>query len=507
MFSLEFDIALCFHSRHLPTIALPWIDRCLTRAWPSRSVLQSIINEGIHLVPIANRQTNDLEWRISFSQAEQKLVYSMNHCQFLCYGLMKIILKEVISDELLCSYFMKTILFWRIQEKGSSTPLVPTALLQHVWFCFKSLLQCVYHGYLPNFFIPENNMFVGKVVGAQQISLYQKLETFYEMGVAFLLHSPTLREILIPTLSDPHFIMPTGESNLKSEIDIDIAFNSESAGFKSVTRESDLLSNIMNLYVIDQLLLTCQNVVFHEKLINALVSTSMSLKVQYYPVSNKRKYTIDKSIINMLDLVFKLGCVSDGLYLALYLYDTGRYQTALDITDRVKQRLSQPHIMCYVVNVLRYNESVGGQSMLTKFRKAWARGIDLFEAFTYIKELKLEQEVSKTNGMPVIYLSPFVTVHMLSVLCHYRLGNRSQYLQSLTDLQTLLLYDDGRCVPIRDRELSWQVLGICQHVVGDLHGALQSYQESLKWEPFYKIRIATETRIGFVKTQLRLNST
>jgi hypothetical protein len=118
---------------------------------------------------------------------------------------MKIILKEVISDESLCSYFMKTILFWRIQE-NSSILWVSSTLLQHVWLCFKSLMHCVYTGYLPNFFIPENNMFAGKVVGAQQMSLYQKLESFYDIGIAFLLHSPTLREILIPALSDPHFV-------------------------------------------------------------------------------------------------------------------------------------------------------------------------------------------------------------------------------------------------------------------------------------------------------------
>jgi hypothetical protein len=73
--SIECDMALCFHSHHWPLPALPWIERCLTRAWPSRIVLHTIIHEGFHLVPIAGRQTienSDLEWRISFSLAEKK---------------------------------------------------------------------------------------------------------------------------------------------------------------------------------------------------------------------------------------------------------------------------------------------------------------------------------------------------------------------------------------------------------------------------------------------------
>jgi hypothetical protein len=502
--SKEADIALCFHSRHLPLPALLWVDRCLTRAWPSRSVLQTIIDEGFHLVPIAHRQTNensDLEWRISFSQAEQKLVYSMNHCQFLCYGIMKIILKEVISDELLCSYFMKTILFWRIQE-SSSIPWLPSTLFQHVWFCFKSLMLCVYTGYLPNFFIPENNMFAGKVIGAQQVSLYQKLESFYDIGVAFLLHSPTLREILIPALSDPHFVMPTGESYLKSEIDIDIVHYRENFRVMASIFESDFLMNMMELNVIDQLLTNCHNVILHESLVNVLLSTAMSLKTQSFCVSKKKRHTNDRTIIHMLGLVTKLGCVSDGLYLALYLYYTGRYQTALTVTGRVKQRLSQPHIMYWdTVDIQRYSEAVGGQSMVTKYREAWARDVVFNEQFTYIDELRLEQEVSKSKGLPNLFLSPFVTVHMLSVLCHYRLGNRSQYLQVLTDLHTLLLHDDGRYIDLDERDLSWQILGICQHVMGDLHRALQSYHESLRQRLCNKIQTATETRIRLVSLQ------
>jgi hypothetical protein len=361
-------------------------------------------------------------------------------------------------------------------------------------------MKCVYTGYLPNFFIPENNMFAGKVIGAQQVSLYQKLESFYEIGVAFLLHSPTLREILIPALSDPHFVMPTGESYLKSEIDIDIVHYLENQRFMSAMYASDFLLNMMYLNVIDQLLTNCHNVILHDRLVNVLLSTAMSLKTQSLCVSKKKRHANDRTIIHMLGLVSKLGCVSNCLYLVLYLYDTGRYQTALTVTERVKQRLSQPHIMYNTVDTQRYSEAVGGQYMLTKYRKAWASHISLFEKFTYIEELRLEQEV---NTVYILDLPPFVAVYMLSVLCHYRLGNRSQYLQSLTDLHTLLLNDDaGRYVPLPLRDLSWQILGICQHVVGDLHGALQSYHESLRHEPFHKIQTAAETRINLVNKEL-----
>ncbi|XP_062588845.1 uncharacterized protein LOC134250496 [Saccostrea cucullata] len=123
----------------------------------------------------------------------------------------------------------------------------------------------------------------------------------------------------------------------------------------------------------------------------------------------------------------------------------------------------------------------------------------------YIEELYLEQNVSQHNGDTLLSVSPFVIVEMLSVLSHYRLSNRSRCLKSLTDLQTLLLYDDGIYVPLELRDLSWQILGICQHVVGDLHGALHSYEESLRQQPYNRIKEATQIRIECVKQQLQEN--
>jgi hypothetical protein len=38
--------------------------------------------------------------------------------------------------------------------------------------------------------------------------------------------------------------------------------------------------------------------------------------------------------------------------------------------------------------------------------------------------------------------------------------------------------------------------------VGDLHGALRSYQESLRQEPFHKIQRATEIRIELAQSEL-----
>ncbi|XP_062616900.1 uncharacterized protein LOC134278618 [Saccostrea cucullata] len=337
--TLEFDQAACFASIYWPKQTRDWFDRCQRHTWPPVLVLEKILRNGFHCVPIGSKivsTSNELEWRLSFSQAEQQLVCIMNHTQFLCYGLLKIFLKDVINfrvEPRLCSYFMKTTMFWMIQL--GHLIWLPNRLLDCFWKCFKYLIYCVYEGDFPNFFIPQNNMFINKMVADTRASLLQQLYQYYRMGVTCLLLSPTLKSILEPALSSPSFVLSTAE----------------------------------------------------------------------------------------------------GEFITLYYYRTAKYEKALHIIYLSKQRLSEDNIIYF------------------------------------------------------------------NTVDRHRLGNRSQCLQSLTDLQTLLLCDDNVYALLETRDIAWQILGICQHIVGDLYGALQSYEVSLRQYQYNKIQEATLIRIECVKEQ------
>ena len=94
-------------------------------------------------------------WILSFSREEQQLVFSIDHCQFLCYVVLKIFFKEVINstenESCLCLYFMKTIVFWVIQSDNHMS-CVPENLLMCFWTCFKVLISWDNRGECPNFF-------------------------------------------------------------------------------------------------------------------------------------------------------------------------------------------------------------------------------------------------------------------------------------------------------------------------------------------------------------------
>lgn len=199
---ISYDDAYGFGSDFWPPSASSWIERC--HAWPSPHVVENIVRNGCHFVAIGHKLGNhiDNEWRISFTQAEKKLVYSMNHTQFLTYGLLKLVLNEKINiglkdeDKLLCSYQIKTVVFWAIQQN----PLhqwCPQKLLAGFWVCFKLLIKWVYEGVCPNFFIPQNNMFLTKIHGSAQVNLFKQLYRDYEeySDIAFI-SSPTIRRII-----------------------------------------------------------------------------------------------------------------------------------------------------------------------------------------------------------------------------------------------------------------------------------------------------------------------
>lgn len=153
---VEHDIALCFHCHHWSRLTCFWRKRCTLHNWPPNHVFDDILRNGCHIVSVGSKMAaaeNELELRLSFSHAEQKQVYAMNHTQFLCYGLLKIFLKEIINhtvkEPFLCSYFAKTTMFWLIQI-GHIT-WCPNNLLDCFWKCFKYLLHCVRDGVMQNF--------------------------------------------------------------------------------------------------------------------------------------------------------------------------------------------------------------------------------------------------------------------------------------------------------------------------------------------------------------------
>ncbi|XP_052711984.1 uncharacterized protein LOC128186240 [Crassostrea angulata] len=501
---LEYDTAICFVCDSWPVSASSWIDRC--HSWPASKVVGDIVRNGCHFMAIGHPlgPHEHKEWRISFSQAEYKLVYSMNHCQFLTYGLLKLILKEVINhqseetNKLLCSYHMKTTIFWAIQQ-NILPHWCPQNLLAGFWVCFKLLLRWVYKGICPNFFIPQNNMFLTKVYGSAQNRLFLQLHELYKKGLACLLQSPSIRSYIIDVLYNPRLSICTDESITRLEVDFDIQLITE---FKSVeTLDANLcyLTNV--IHIIEQYVESPKSLyqVVTLPRLTALIfqQTAFLLQNMYTNKrANKQMYIADKIPCHMLKLAAKFGCISDMLYIAMYYYKTFSYREALCIIEMTKVKLAQPYLMYYGhVDRERYTEAVGGQSWSTKMRQAVAVDMELGTRICYVSELIPEQQSALQKGKARTLIIPvFVMLHFLEFLC-YRHIDTTLSQTALDELQVLVHHDRGLYVHDLLRDISWEILGICQQITGNLQAALYSYQQSLTHDPYNNIQTATQGRI------------
>ena len=183
----------CIHCAFWPKNALEWRVRPRNFGWPKQDDVLSITNFGFHLVAVGHphSETKLMEWRISFSIAERILVWSFNHIQIQCYAFMKIILKLFIKarcnpeNQILCSYFIKTFLFWKYE-----TTDVNFWREDNFRECMKYLLlefsKCIRDGMLRHYFIPEFNLLSVKLTPAAQHELLQLFDIIIESDISIL---------------------------------------------------------------------------------------------------------------------------------------------------------------------------------------------------------------------------------------------------------------------------------------------------------------------------------
>ncbi|XP_052075908.1 cyclic GMP-AMP synthase-like [Mytilus californianus] len=123
---------------------------------------------------------------MSFSVGEKFLINTFTHTQLLCYVLLKILLKNSINidsgcKELLCSYHMKTVLFW-VSEELPLSEWRPENLTSCFMRCLRRLIYFVEYSMCPHYFIPENNLFENKMNGQSREILLNKLYIFNSYG-------------------------------------------------------------------------------------------------------------------------------------------------------------------------------------------------------------------------------------------------------------------------------------------------------------------------------------
>jgi hypothetical protein len=154
------DIVPAFLATGWPSVANAWISR--DRLWPNQGVISDILKYGYHLVVKTPKESErpDLDFRLSFSHAELALSKELNDVQRECYRCFKfyhLTLTQNIEPKTFATYFLKTILFWAVEETGmefwSSENRGACVMM-----LLGKLLKALENKFLPHFFIPDFNL-------------------------------------------------------------------------------------------------------------------------------------------------------------------------------------------------------------------------------------------------------------------------------------------------------------------------------------------------------------
>ena len=485
----EVDDAYCLESDVWPTIARSSILRLNQSSWPRSNIIRSIVSDGVLFVPIGAKLSTfeNVEWRMSFSLAEKRLIHSMNHTQLLCYALLKLFLKEVIDTNeeikgLLCSYFMKSALFWEITS--SPNPWNPSSLLSCFWKCFRRILQWLSCSYCPNFFIPESNMFEGKIEGENRWKLLQYLTYLHQEGFRCLLRfssfttRPSIADVLngkgiiaekptcktciaLATLSEGKNSCPLGE--------IGRGLNKEIACLKLYQFLQTSGSGLEQFFIRTWL---------HKSLTQICVVRSR--QALFYQGSNISCYKDYVQSMKVLD-----ECRQDSachyLYQAMTCYNAGKYGLTIKLAQRAKKAIFSQGSIC----LLELDSSLHD-----KFREAGSEllpietvmkncGIGLL-SFLTIPEFLIETLGSKEAGFGNNHkLPPAICALFLQHLCYNKLGQIRERDESLYELSLIIKHDPNYSCEEHVHSMSWQILGICQQTNGDDWAAFRSYRMAL----------------------------
>lgn len=478
------DLALCLRSKSRITQANKWITRP-NNAWPGYEVKKTVIKHGVLFVPVGVKGSTkeESEWRISFSAGEKFLIYSFTHTQLLSYVLMKM-LKDVISrflhcQELLCSYFMKTIVFW-LSEETPPKKWRPENLISCFMRCFSRLIYCVEYSVCPHYFIPENNLFRNKIKGQARLILLENLYTLKTCGWHCLIHSGKISNI-------PYFMNLTSYIHKKpSYSHVNIMKKIFFSVMYLVERHPRASADLEN--VIHMILSTDSSKIkyFYVYYLSKMFSGSAQRLPFHDKCGNKSAYKQYKTCISTL---LKGNCydtVSGWLFLASFIYRTKQYKTVLRILEYSLMKCSSEKF-CVDLNLSNIPNDLLN---LYIFRKMYI--VQLFKilrvnCITFYKRSSLIPDEIQNNE--TLRIPPVVFAHFLRSLCYYHLNDTRQTMNSLHDIQ-LTIEENYLIGGTGQKGEAYAILGILFQIIGDKNSARQAFMQSIEFYPEPDMNIA-----------------
>ncbi|VDI01960.1 Hypothetical predicted protein [Mytilus galloprovincialis] len=419
----EYDGAICFRCNEWVTAAQQWIHRSRT-TWPHYTLVSAAVQYGVLFVPIGckNSPKEDLQWRISFSVTEKLLIHSFTHTQLFCYALLKIILKDIIKPrhgDLLCSYFLKTIMFW-LSEEISPLEWIPESMNVCVLNCIRRLIYCVEYKTCLHYFIPEYNLFEERFTEEEHKTLMDTLKSIYESPWTSIFDTSPFQTIRLESTNRKNMILSVSELSCLTYIQrVMCTSPSNSVLFKRLMNGNDrIFKRKMDAFLL------------------SLYSGASMQSLTFYNLNdgNNSFYKQYKSTLFYFKIGLQSDYVSSWLMLASLFYKCKRYWECLDILHFCLSCVTPNKIYLHVANNLTeqtiFKKMKQRFGLLITFKYLITNFLNFRKPFGLLpNELKPLIRGNRIDFPPVVY------ANVLSFLCYHHMRDYRKKLNALSDLE------------------------------------------------------------------------
>ena len=511
------DCVPSIHCCFWPNDASEWIQRSRSFEWPTSDVMSSIVDFGCHLVAVGHPQsaTKLSEWRISFSIAEKHLVWSFNHIQMQCYAVLKIVLKQYIKlkcspqNQVLCSYFIKTFLFWKYE----TTPL-EFWCKSNFWECIVYLLRefskCIREGVIRHYFLPRFNLLSVKLTPEAQTELLLLYDIVIQYDINILRECNAMRSVWSKFLLSNENQMKIINDLKKYNLLLNDALMLTKLHYLTESLRDDYSYFLKKLFdtifphiefassaspSMRQLMQPLTTNQIRNRILNLPCKTCLKclflkylcLKTEIESIisvhqGNKMLYMLQKN--NQINASFDVS--TRQLWHAIIVLKTLDYNATLNIVNRLLSiippcalylPISGETISMYANKFLNSTST-----QMQRARDAWLMDIAFDKCMSDILPLAIQIELyfCRVDGLRYTYdrvkLSPYVCSYYLRFLCYHELGqyeNRDHALHQLIEVVNNRLQCGSR------RDFSYNIAGYCLLVTGQIDRARDMFNRSL----------------------------
>ena len=535
------DGVYSIHCDFWPKDALEWAERPRHFGWPSSRDISSIIDFGCHLVSIGhpNSETKFMEWRVSFSIAERILVWSFNHIQIQCYAVMKIILKEFIKkkcrqqNQVLCSYFIKTFLFWKYETTNLDF-WCKSNFRECIKFLLTEFSQCIQEGVLRHYFLPSFNLLSVKLTQEAQTELLQLFDIINQCDISIFKECSTLQkvwskfllanenqmkiiqnerktnflnnDVLLMEKFNTLLMLPFDKEDLRSNFSIFsndqniqkiVSYFAKNNEFGNKDLQNYWITQGINAFKRDAPI-TWQRPI-SEQIISKVLSLPCKTCLKSLLID---RLTLERRVRSLLPLslgnedLYKLQEIANGntsseilskLWCAIVFLKKSDYTSTLDIINQVLSNIS-PFVLYYSARDShrrnnQYLDRFFKSSCTTtqRAKQAWLTDIMFADCMSDILPLGIQIELyfrdHEHNDQNRVYLSPYICAHYLLFLCYneiHQYDNRDCALRQLIDNA----YNLEQCSVFS--QTSYNIAGHCLLIAGEIDRARNMFNMSLQ---------------------------